>query len=399
MDKKIVLRIAITVLVFLSVGITLLGAIVIFENNKKDTQEFSVNSEPVKDADLPEFIEPQNQSPKAVLPKSDDMNTNEAQTENAVLKEIDVEQINGSYKFTVQIPSNYEVEYIAGTEAINIYNPKSDAENNLQKSQIFIRKFSANNFQTLPTVNILREEETSVSGRPAVRYEIEKKVGVPSFENQPSWRSNRHKLIDIRYSQSNPSIFYVFSYSPDFGEGNFDEFINLIQFKESFAGFVDPLPDMAERDIIKPYGIYITPENSPVSPENFRGYHNALDLEPLSDDPDTPVFAICDGEIIRKTTATGYGGYLVQECLYQGGKIQILYGHIDIQNTTSEQTVLKGDQISVLGEPFSSETDGERKHLHLAIQQSGSLDIRGYVQSEGELSKWLDPEMLLPFAR
>jgi hypothetical protein len=29
----------------------------------------------------------------------------------------------------------------------------------------------------------------------------------------------------------------------------------------------------------KPFGIYITPENSPVQPENFTGYHTGIDVE------------------------------------------------------------------------------------------------------------------------
>lgn len=358
-----------------------------------------------EDRDLPELVEPQDQSPEVVknlepLSDEDQVEQNPKQSENAFLKEVDIEQINSSFKFSAEIPSNYEVEYVEASDAINIYNASVAAPSNIDASQIFITKFEADNFLTLQTVDILSEENMRVGERPARKYEIEKREDVDRFVNQPLWRSRKYKLVDIRFSEQSPSTFYVFAYNPQFGEGNFDEFISSLEFSESFTGFVDPLPRMQERDIIKPYGLFVTPSNSPVSPERFSGFHNAIDFEEIEGEGvDTPVFAICDGSLTRKTTASGYGGYMVQQCQYQGSTINVLYGHLAPRSFTSASRASKGDQIGVLGEAGTPDTDGERKHLHLAIQQTGSLDIRGYVQNESELSKWIDPELLLPFAR
>jgi len=48
-----------------------------------------------------------------------------------------------------------------------------------------------------------------------------------------------------------------------------------------------------------------------------------------------------------------------------------------------------------LGTGFSSETDGERKHLHLAIHKGSSVNILGYVQTKALLFDWLDPAKYL----
>ncbi|OHA53787.1 MAG: hypothetical protein A2991_00885 [Candidatus Terrybacteria bacterium RIFCSPLOWO2_01_FULL_58_14] len=53
--------------------------------------------------------------------------------------------------------------------------------------------------------------------------------------------------------------------------------------------------------------------------------------------------------------------------------------------------VAAGERIGVLGAGDTSETDGERKHLHFAILKDGAVDLRGYVQNQSELSLWYDP--------
>jgi hypothetical protein len=51
----------------------------------------------------------------------------------------------------------------------------------------------------------------------------------------------------------------------------------------------------------------------------------------------------------------------------------------------------KGDPLALLGTGYSSETDGERRHLHFAVLSNDRVDIKGYVQSESDLSGWIDP--------
>lgn len=42
-----------------------------------------------------------------------------------------------------------------------------------------------------------------------------------------------------------------------------------------------PLTDAAARITKKPFGIFITPQNSPVQPERFSGFHTGTDFEIL----------------------------------------------------------------------------------------------------------------------
>lgn len=144
---------------------------------------------------------------------------------------VDFSEYNPVFKFSADIPANFLVEYVPQIESINIYNPEAAGDSAREQSQIFIRYFEANTFLTLSTVDILAREETEINGHTAVRYEIQKKPGVPDFPHQPSWRNGRHKLTDIRYQKASPSYFYVFSYNPDYPEQEFEAFLRSITFQ------------------------------------------------------------------------------------------------------------------------------------------------------------------------
>jgi len=137
--------------------------------------------------------------------------------------------LNPLYRFSAELDNGWRAEYVPTTEAINIYN-QGAIGSNLEKSQIFIRYFNANDFLTLTTVNILSRESTSINGHDAVRYEIEKKAGVANFANQPSWRSQRHSVVDIRFAETNPSVFYVIARNPSLSESDFEDFLQNTRF-------------------------------------------------------------------------------------------------------------------------------------------------------------------------
>jgi murein DD-endopeptidase MepM/ murein hydrolase activator NlpD len=158
--------------------------------------------------------------------------------------------------------------------------------------------------------------------------------------------------------------------------------------------FVAPLDRAGERITKKTFGQFITPQNSPVQPEKFRGFHTGTDFEIFPEElsADVPVRAICDGKIVVKKTATGYGGVLVESCELNGSPITVIYGHLklaSIQKNAGE-SLMQGEEIGILGKAFSAETSGERKHLHLGIHKGAGVNILGYVQSKAELSGWLD---------
>lgn len=298
------------------------------------------------------------------------------------------------FRFSANVSQEWKVAYVPATEAINIYDPNSPESSPLEQSLIFIRYFEASDFLTLSTVDILSRKSTEVSGHAAVEYEIQKKAGVPNFVDQPAWRSGRHSLIDIRLAPSGKTYFYVFAYNPNFPKEQFDAFISSLKFHNDAVTYLPPVDSATERITKKPFGILINPATSPVQPEKFSGYHTGTDFEMLNDQEygrDIPVFAVCGGRMLRDQTAGGYGGYAVQECTNGGDVFTVVYGHLDAARTTTATYVAPGEQLGYLGDHESSETDGERKHLHLGFHKGSTVNIRGYVSSESALSEWMNP--------
>ncbi|MBX4190034.1 M23 family metallopeptidase [Candidatus Parcubacteria bacterium] len=157
----------------------------------------------------------------------------------------------------------------------------------------------------------------------------------------------------------------------------------------------DPISNAGSRITKKSFGTYVSPKNSPVSPERFTGYHTGVDFEASANEQDTdiPVSAICDGDIVLSKTASGYGGVVVQQCSLDNQPITVIYGHLKPTSLKPLSTHLsRGQQLGILGKGYSAETDGERKHLHLGIHQGATINILGYVQTQSLLSQWLNWE-------
>lgn len=154
----------------------------------------------------------------------------------------------------------------------------------------------------------------------------------------------------------------------------------------------DPVVNFKKRVTKKPFGIHITPQNSPVQPERFTGFHTGADAEYQDVSTDVPVYAVADGTIVLSRTASGYGGVFVIEIELNSVKYNVLYGHIRPSTLpTVGQKVTRGQQIALLGTGYSTQTDGERRHLHFAILTDTRLDIKGYVSKKADLSSWIDP--------
>lgn len=160
-----------------------------------------------------------------------------------------------------------------------------------------------------------------------------------------------------------------------------------------------PPMDRADARVTKkPFGLKVSPEQSPVNPERFSGYHTGVDFEafPEEADLDVPIRAICTGELLVQRTATGYGGVVVQACTLQGQPVTVVYGHLSpTRIRPSVGDVLeRGEAFAVLGKGNSAETSGERKHLHLGMHKGTAIDIRGYVSTASALDAWIDPRPL-----
>jgi murein DD-endopeptidase MepM/ murein hydrolase activator NlpD len=72
--------------------------------------------------------------------------------------------------------------------------------------------------------------------------------------------------------------------------------------------------------------------------------------------------------------------------------VTVVYGHLSFASVAFDvnDPIEQGDVIGMLGKGYSSETGGERKHLHLGIHKGTTINIRGYVGSKRELSNWID---------
>ena len=167
-------------------------------------------------------------------------------------------------------------------------------------------------------------------------------------------------------------------------------------------GFSQPLDHAANRPTPLHFGLHVTPdpaENPIDPPERFTGYHVATDYEVSAAELDRPVtvYAICRGRIAYSGFAEGYGGVIVQRCALDGQPISVIYGHLSRNRLLDEgETPDSGEPIGYLADARSTDSDGNRKHLHLGIHKGRSMDMRGYVQTEAEIDQFVDPATVLP---
>lgn len=307
----------------------------------------------------------------------------------------DLSSYHEIFQLSAELLEPLYAEYDSSIEAIAFSSPPSTSTI-FNSAQIFIRHFEADDFQTLSTVNILSRELTKVGSHDAVRYEIEKKAEVPNFANQPNWRNQKHEVIDIRYAPSGKTTFFVIARNPAFDKAQFDALIASLQFHNDKNSLRPPLDRSSERVSKKTFGTKVSPNDSPVLPERFSGFHTGWDFEIFPDElnQDVTVTAFCGGKVRVKETASGYGGLLVQDCHVGNVPMTVVYGHLQLASVEVKVGAYRapGDRIGLLGDNNSSQTDGERKHLHFDLHKGTTVNIRGYTNTQAELSGWLNPK-------
>ena len=164
---------------------------------------------------------------------------------------------------------------------------------------------------------------------------------------------------------------------------------------QASAEFSPPIDQFAERITKKFFGTYITAQNSPVQPERFKGFHTGVDVEYSDVTTDVSVYALADGKIVYSKIVSGYGGVFIMEFSLNGSPHTALYGHIRPSSLPRQgATTTKGEKLAGLGTGYSSETNGERRHLHFAILSDNQINLLGYVQQKSQLSNWIDPMSL-----
>ena len=155
---------------------------------------------------------------------------------------------------------------------------------------------------------------------------------------------------------------------------------------------IEPTDGFLSRITKKPFGIFITPETSPIPDDRFTGFHTGVDAEYSDVADEVPVRAVADGAVVASAWARGYGGVVVLEHEIRGEMVHALYGHLDPATLPKVgATVTKGSVIGYLGEGGTHEIDGVRKHLHFSIRPAGDINLRGYVATEEDLDGWIDP--------
>lgn len=168
---------------------------------------------------------------------------------------------------------------------------------------------------------------------------------------------------------------------------------------EKKKGVAAPIDRADERMTLKPFGLFVSSKQSPVSPERFSGFHTGVDFEvfPEEQDKEVGIGTICNGPLLRRSVASGYGGYAVQSCMIDGQEVTVVYGHLRFDSIKKKpgEILEVGEVFAVLGKGYSKETDGERKHLHLGIVKGKSVNIAGYVANQKALEGWLDYQVLI----
>ena len=83
----------------------------------------------------------------------------------------------------------------------------------------------------------------------------------------------------------------------------------------------------------------------------------------------------------------------MQQCWLENQPVTVVYGHLDLNSISIEEGegLKPGDIIGNLGADKSQETDGERRHLHLAFHKGKEINYAGYVENESQLSTWINP--------
>ncbi|PIS40806.1 MAG: hypothetical protein COT26_01390 [Candidatus Kerfeldbacteria bacterium CG08_land_8_20_14_0_20_43_14] len=131
----------------------------------------------------------------------------------------------------------------------------------------------------------------------------QKNVNNNSNLNQVNFNSNSNTLLNTNSGNSNQATQ---NQNNDLNQPVTNQ-SGLIQNQNSNTNpsqslLFPPISNALSRITKKPFGIYITPQNSPVQPERFTGYHTGVDFETLPSEANinVPIYAAANGEVLVK---------------------------------------------------------------------------------------------------
>ena len=151
--------------------------------------------------------------------------------ENAGYETISISSVRGIsrvFDFNVAVLENWAIKVADRGREVNFYDPGIEGEDAIEKSQIFLYEFVANDFQAPDNISVLSRKDEKFGGQETVTYVLSPQEGA-SFPGQPSWREEIHKITNIRLQEENPSRFYVFAKNPDLSEAEFRRFLNSLE--------------------------------------------------------------------------------------------------------------------------------------------------------------------------
>jgi murein DD-endopeptidase MepM/ murein hydrolase activator NlpD len=121
-----------------------------------------------------------------------------------------------------------------------------------------------------------------------------------------------------------------------------------------------------------------------------------MEILPGEENNPVPVYAIGSGTVTFVGPVAGYGGVILEKLA--SDSFTVLYGHVNYLASSIKvgDQVAGGRQLTILGNAFSSQTGGERKHLHLGLYKGSGEYFRGYEATMAGLTDhWLDPLVFL----
>lgn len=140
-------------------------------------------------------------------------------------------------------------------------------------------------------------------------------------------------------------------------------------------------------------------QNNPdLYPTKYIGYHTATDWEIIPEELNkkVPVYAISDSILTYQNFVSGYGGVVILYLIIEN--LSVLYGHLDISQIKFSvgENIPGKTKIAYLADNFSTNSGGERQHLHFAIYKGKDLYFKGYEENKNILlNKFIDPVVFL----
>lgn len=311
----------------------------------------------------------------------------------------DFSDFGNVFEFRASYPMRWRIQENKQNQTINIFDPKISPKTELDQSQIFIEIFQGDDPTSNNDSGIEELQEFELHNRPAALYQT--RAGAQNSQaGLPDWKKQDHFVVQIPSSPLSPQVFFTLSKNPDLSDDIFLRFAESISFYNDQSALFPPLAGWRDRISKKPFGIEVSPQNSPIQPEIFSGFHTGADFEVRSEEKleQIPVHAVCNGEIVMRDSVSGYGGTVVQRCGIRWQPFTVVYGHLSFEAefAKDEGTYLTAGQIfAILADENSEQSGGERKHLHLSVHRGHQTDLRGYVENEQELENWIDPEKLI----